>query len=257
MNNKINNKTNTKIVIGTLALALSTTATAYQAGDPPEQEGQIEQITLSQLAAYDEAIVERKKTCEELRTRESWMTDAGYAKIQTGLQDTECAILFKVGDTGLAGGTVFHTSSGGRHGMESSPEIISNLEWGCYNVPVSAKGRDIGTGAGNNALMLGENCESYNGGETVFPVVDKFVVNGYDDWIVPSRGELDRVEHYVNLEESLGQGGDGWELPNYMWSSTIILNYPNTKAYAKNLWTSKGAMADRAFRLSVMPVRSF
>ncbi|TXL21210.1 hypothetical protein BMR03_13560, partial [Methylococcaceae bacterium HT2] len=242
------NKISKKIVLGTVGLLLTTTVLDTQAVNEPQVQLEAPELTKEEMVVY-------QKSCLDKIQRQSWMTDNEYAQLLTRIQNTGCAIQFKEGDTGLAGGTVFYVTDGGTHGMETSPTILSNLEWGCEHV-FAATSSSIGSGLTNTAYVVRENCKSARGGETIWSAISKFQVNGFSDWYIPSRKELTEVYKYVNLKTEL-HSDNIYEYPSYMWSSTASKKAPAEISHAINLWNGNKTETTRDFRLSIIPVRNF
>ncbi|MCX7085289.1 MAG: hypothetical protein NTY69_07080 [Methylococcales bacterium] len=97
---------------------------------------------------------------------------------------------YTIGETGPAGGKVFYVTDGGLHGLEVAPADVNNgayVAWGCYGTSIAgAQGTAIGTGAANTAAIV-NGCSEAN---TVAKIVDAYVLNGYSDWYLPSKDEL-------------------------------------------------------------------
>jgi len=102
---------------------------------------------------------------------------------------------YKIGDNGPAGGTVFYITDGGLHGLEAapansrvSPPVNSpNSVWGCSRSSIAGTSTDIGTGAANTAAIVA-GCVS--GEVTAAEVANAYELNGFADWFLPSKGEL-------------------------------------------------------------------
>ena len=57
---------------------------------------------------------------------------------------------YEIGETGPAGGRVFHISDGGLHGLEAAPVDLPLATWGCAGVAITkANGFALGTGLAN------------------------------------------------------------------------------------------------------------
>ncbi len=98
---------------------------------------------------------------------------------------------YAIGDTGPAGGIVFYITDGGLHGLEAAPEDqSSSAEWGCYGTEIDgADGTAIGTGAQNTADILA-GCSASG---IAARVADEYELNGYGDWFLPSKDELNEL----------------------------------------------------------------
>ena len=102
---------------------------------------------------------------------------------------------YKIGDNGPAGGTVFYITGGGLHGLEAapanspdSPPVNSpNSVWGCSGTSIAGTSTAIGTGAANTAAIVA-GCVS--GEVTAAEVANAYELNGFADWFLPSKGEL-------------------------------------------------------------------
>ena len=103
---------------------------------------------------------------------------------------------FHIGDTGPAGGVVFYITpfSNGMHGMEAAPyNQAATAAWCGYDDTIpGARKYEIGAGATNTAdIMAGCNTP-----DIAARVASGFVFNGYHDWYLPSKDELQQL--YTN-----------------------------------------------------------
>jgi hypothetical protein len=134
-------------------------------------------------------------------------------------------VYYNVGDTGPAGGFVFYVTDGGLHGLEAAPVDQTSSAWGCYEDDVSgAVGTDIGTGAQNTDAIVSSVCDD---GSPAALAATGYELNGYTDWFLPSRNELNLM--YENLADSDGDGSNsgpadlnnvGGFASDYYWSSS-------------------------------------
>mgnify|MGYP001450524391 CR=1 FL=1 len=118
---------------------------------------------------------------------------------------------FVLGDTGPAGGIVFYlTDNTGQHGLEAAPvDQSAAAPWGCFGIPIpGANGTAVGTGAANTAAIVASCAEA----GTAAKVADAYSLNGYDDWYLPSKDELNALYQAKAL---VGGFADV-----YYWSST-------------------------------------
>ena len=140
----------------------------------------------------------------------------------------------EVGCRGLAGGIVFYDkgfySDGWRY-LEAAPSDQSTgTDWGCYGtyIPGAGSARTaIGTGQANTTAIV--NACSTAG--IAARICDDLVLNGYSDWFLPSKNELDEL-----FKERYTIGGfdtynDGiFQHNNWYWSSS---NYDQLNAWGQ------------------------
>jgi len=120
---------------------------------------------------------------------------------------------YKLGDTGPAGGIVFYDrgfTEGGWRYLEAAPAGTEfTAEWG-QHTDVAGTETKVGSGKRNTQLIiaaLGENGKAAQ-------LCARLNVNGYNDWFLPSRDELDSM--YITLRER----GLGNFLNQIYWSSS-------------------------------------
>lgn len=107
-----------------------------------------------------------------------------------------------------AGGVVFHVDGTGEHGLVVAASDQGSYPWGCQGTSIPT-GTAVGTGATNTAAIVASCGES----STAARVADALVLNGYDDWFLPSGDELGLI--YTNLyAQGLGAWSGGY------WSSS-------------------------------------
>lgn len=124
-------------------------------------------------------------------------------------------ILYSIGGTGPAGGKVFYITEGGLHGLEAAPVDQGSGNWGCNGAGiVGADGTAVGTGTQNTVdILIG--CGEFDAAR----IADNYTLNGYSDWFLPSRDELNLM--YVNLHDA-GMGGFS---TNCYWSSSEVSDF--------------------------------
>lgn len=157
----------------------------------------------------------------------------------------ESAVTYKVGDAGPAGGIVFHTSDGGLHGLEAAPTHYGiPAPWGCRGTIIpGVDGSAIGTGAQNTAAIIA-GCSDAG---TAAKVATALTLNGYDDWFLPSRYELQALLYYINpIIRPLGD--------EIYWSSTSTYKFW-AEYYETSHNMSGTGQRDSIYR--VYPVRAF
>ena len=151
---------------------------------------------------------------------------------------------FLIGDTGPAGGKVFYvTDNTGLHGLEAAPIDQATSVWGCYPASiVGARGNAVGTGAANTAAIVAA-CSEAN---TAAKIADAYALNGYTDWYLPSKDELNLLYQQKTVVGGFA-GSDYWSSTegnsSYAWLQGFNNGYQN--GYSKNY--SLPVRAVRAF----------
>jgi hypothetical protein len=152
-----------------------------------------------------------------------------------------CATNYSIGDPGPAGGRVFYVTDGGLHGLEAAlSDQGSTIQWGCFGTSVST-GTAVGTGAQNTAAIVAA-CEA----GTAAYLADIHTQLGFDDWFLPSKGELDLL---FSAKDVVG----GFASSFYWSSSQASATHAWLRPFISNLQRSDfkfaaiGVRAIRAF----------
>ena len=127
--------------------------------------------------------------------------------------------VFQIGDTGPAGGIIFFDSgnnSGGWRFLEAAPmEAEFQAPWNVRGTYVSDLRAEIGSGRRNTQLIVEAFRQAAGEWDTAAQLADDLTFNGFDDWFLPSRDELDQM--FGNLmRRNLGDFRNEW-----YWSSSI------------------------------------
>lgn len=131
---------------------------------------------------------------------------------------------FSVGDS-YQGGIIFYIDNTGEHGLIAAPSDQSDgIKWSNGNdtVRTAATGTAVGTGKANTKAIV----DQLGPGNYAAILCDQLVLNGYDDWYLPSGDELDLL--YAAKDKIGGFAAD------HYWSSTDLLGSPYA-FYALNL----------------------
>ncbi len=151
---------------------------------------------------------------------------------------------YAIGDTGPAGGIVFYIRDDGLHGMEAAPADQSSAEWGCYVTDIAgADGTAVGTGAQNTADILAGCSES----GIAARIADDYTLNGYDDWFLPSKDELNLLyqqKDVVGGFADVGYWSSTEYASNYAWGQYFNDGY---QGYGTKFTTLILVRAVRAF----------
>ncbi|MDR0443396.1 MAG: DUF1566 domain-containing protein [Treponema sp.] len=124
---------------------------------------------------------------------------------------------YKVGDFGPAGGHIFYDKgvfSGGWRYLEAAPaETEFTAQWGAYEKDVAGTGTGVGSGKRNTQLIV-DRLKGLGESGRAAQLCASMNFDGFDDWFLPSKDELDLM--YKNLKQK-GLGGFGG---GYYWSSS-------------------------------------
>ncbi len=159
------------------------------------------QYQLADELALDETLCWRYRVLDEEGAFSFWSSIFSFS------------LVVEVGDT-YSGGIVFYLDGvgGGLAAAGSDQNGGNEVQWGGYNTTVNNTYTEINTGQANTdriVSILGSQSESY-----AAEICSELVLNGYDDWFLPSRDEL--YEMYEVLHEA---GWGDFRRDGY-WSST-------------------------------------
>ncbi len=162
---------------------------------------------------------------------------------------------YDVGDTGPAGGIVFHDkgrySDGWRY-LEAAPSDQSTgIEWGAHGTDVAGDDKNVspeieltGTGKANTDAIVAEIDDAVSAAK----LCSELEINGYDDWFLPSKDELEIM--YYNLRTTR----IGGFAAAYYWSST---EYDAENAWAYHFYYGYADYKYKFYVNRVRAIRSF
>jgi len=180
----------------------------------------------------------------------------------------ESPTVYRIGDTGPAGGIVFHDkgfySEGWRY-LEAAPtDLDGGIIFGYYkanansNPQSSGTFTSIGSGRTNTQILvdtMGDQAySSYIPGdgsreaEYAAKLCENYESNGHSDWFLPSKDELDLMYKYLKV-----QGLGGFSEGNY-WSSS---ENDAINAWYQYFYNGYQYHNYRDYVLRVRPVRAF
>ena len=122
-------------------------------------------------------------------------------KLTAGVPTWTCSAstVYKIGDWGPGGGTVFYVADGGLHGLEVARVPPTYANWGCEGIPIpGAYGEGIGTGQHNTDAILAD-CSTTSSAAMIadeyyqYGTVTETGTNMYSDWFMPSLAELKQM----------------------------------------------------------------
>jgi len=154
--------------------------------------------------------------------------------------------VFKIGQS-YQGGKIFYIDSSKQHGLISAPSDqtvgFTGIQW--YNgsfVTTGATGTAIGTGQANTTAIV----KAQGPGSYAAKLCDDLVLNGYSDWYLPSKDELNQL--------FLNQAAVGGLLIYDYWSSS---ENDNSTAWYQNFGNNNQISAGKFNYLGVHAIRAF
>jgi hypothetical protein len=139
------------------------------------------------------------------------------------------APLFSIGQS-YQGGIIFYIDGTGMHGLIAA-QVDQHTgswgnPWGCFGKLIRT-GTAIGTGQANTTAIVNNCAES----GTAARIANDLVLNGYSDWYLPSKDELEQL--YLQRQKVGGFSNPSY----YYWSSSEAPNYPfASPPEAYNAW---------------------
>lgn len=177
-------------------------------------------------------------------------------------------------NTGPAGGIIFYDKgvySNGWRFLEAAPYSMSPVtdwaskQWGAYGAAVTGTGTAQGTGRLNTELIvtwLKNNTDNSCGDVTSKTIraaflCDTLAINGYSDWFLPSRDELNKM--YVNLISGTDENSDTYSpvgnfAAGHYWSSS---ENDASEAYSQDFSSGDQSLSPKNSEYHVRPIRAF
>jgi len=146
-----------------------------------------------------------------------------------------------VGDN-YQGGIIAYVDNTGEHGIIAAPtDQSTGIPWnGSYTTTTT--GTSIGDGKSNTTKIV----QVQGDGNYAAKICDDLVLNGYDDWFLPSKDELNML--YQNRNMIGGFSTDYyWSSSEYNYNNAWIQNFDNGFQDAYNKYTTCSVRAVRSF----------
>ena len=145
---------------------------------------------------------------------------------------------YQVGDY-VQGGIVFYINEEEGYGLVSALEDVSEganmgtqgtpdgFEWGCYQEFVSgADGIYYDSGFQNTLDIVAYDCQTENGGITAAQATLNYEYDGYTDWFLPSKYQLEEMHFAIGgggpLASNIGNFEIGITSSSAYWSSSEV-----------------------------------
>ncbi len=143
----------------------------------------------------------------------------------------------------FGGGIVFYLDGTGEHGLIAAETDLKKAKW--YNgsfVESGATGTGVGTGKQNTEAVV----KAQGAGEYAAKICDALELNGFSDWFLPSKDELNLLRE----KRKIVGGFDGV----FYWSST---EYNSHYAWAQNINNGLQNYGNKNSAPSIRPIRAF
>ncbi len=189
----------------------------------------------------------RKKLTALLIAVSLWMLAfPGCATLEDQMRE------YSIGDKGPAGGIIFY-DRGPQEGrwryLEAAPaEYEQSLRWGPSDIEAETS-MALGAGPGNTQAVV-EAFDAAGEFDTAAQYSSSVVINGYDDWFLPSREELNLMYRILGVSKPEDFRGVGYGY----WSSS---QYSRTLAWAQGFASGVQGRIEQFDRLIVRPIRAF
>jgi TolB-like protein len=156
---------------------------------------------------------------------------------------------YKIGDTGPAGGLIFYDKGNNSNGwryLEAAPEEGEFLaKWSIRGTGVDNTLTTIGSGKRNTQLIIEKFKQIAGEWDTAAQRADDLVLNGFDDWFLPSRDELDQM--YGNLRRR--------DLGNFKNESYWTSSHEGGYIYRQGFKTGPISRESYSYNYYVRPIR--
>lgn len=151
---------------------------------------------------------------------------------------------FAIGQN-YAGGIIFYIDGTWLHGLiaaASDQSIGTGALWGCDGTSIPGTSTTIGTGQANTTAII-NGCGTAG---IAARICDDLVLNGFTDWFLPSKDELNQIYLQRNVIGGFGN--------NYYWSSS---EYDATMAWDQNFSSGSQYFGGKSNAAHVRAVRAF
>ena len=152
---------------------------------------------------------------------------------------------FKVGES-YQGGIIAYIDKTGEHGLIVAPEDQSSQWWNDSYVITGATGTAIGTGKSNTTAIVQTQEEGKYAAGYAAQLCNDLVLNGYSDWYLPSKDELNILYRNRNVIGGFNETFY-WSSSEYNGSYAWIQNFADGSQYGYIKGSTYRFRAVRAF----------
>jgi len=141
----------------------------------------------------------------------------GYGKDGSSYGNDTSDETIKVGQF-YQGGVIAYIDATGQHGLIAAPGDLSRIQWEKDYLVRGATGTAIGTGRINTTRIV----QAVGKGKYAAKLCDDLVLNGYSDWFLPSKDELNILYQNKDLIGGFSNA--------YYWSSSEFSSAYSSKS---------------------------
>jgi hypothetical protein len=143
----------------------------------------------------------------------------------------------------FGGGVIFYIDNSGQHGLIAANVDQSNAPWGCYGHPVGNTSGSIGSGQSNTYYIL----NSCSDAGTASWICSELILNGFDDWYLPSTSELYEMYLQRTLIGNFNPIGFYWSSYEDYAMTSYYISFENGGTGSKSKDETAGVRAIRSF----------
>lgn len=149
---------------------------------------------------------------------------------------------FYIGQS-YGGGKIFYIDETGMHGLIAAPSDQGQAFWGCSGSLAGAPDTIVGAGQPNTTIILNGCTES----GIAARICSDYILNGYDDWFLPSIGELKHM-YWRRVEIDMVNTNSYWSSSEYGSEAARVYSffYGGT-LFEQKTWNLYYVRAVRAF----------
>lgn len=146
--------------------------------------------------------------------------------------------IYEIGDAGPAGGIVFYDkgeyTNNWRY-LEYAPDNFRSVYWGPYGLYITGTETGIGFGKANTDLIV-KVLNRRGEKRMAAQLCNEFILNGYNDWFLPSKDELNLMYNYLkaNLLLESRFGFYGWFYSSSQYDNSDAWGHNFTNGYQGN-----------------------
>jgi hypothetical protein len=128
----------------------------------------------------------------------------------------------------FGGGIIFWIDGSGQHGLiAAADDQSSKAPWGCFGTLIGKTTPAAGSGQSNTSAIL----NSCNQSESAASICNDLVLNGYNDWYLPSKEELNLMFEQKEVIGGLNNA-NYWSSSeaeaNFAWYQSFVDGYQNS-----------------------------